>query len=103
MCKQIDHDYTDEIVCPYCGYEFGDSWECGGNEEDIGLLDCRDCNKEFDATRNIRVSYSTQKTDDWKSCEECGNRRSHFPTKHGDKLLCYGCDARRKFKELDSI
>lgn len=27
--KEICHEYTDEIVCPHCGYEFDCSVECG--------------------------------------------------------------------------
>ena len=62
---EINHEYTDEITCPHCGYEFGDSWEYGGDREDIGELDCGSCEKKFIATRNITVDYSTSKV----SCE----------------------------------
>lgn len=55
MNKEIDHDYTDEIVCPYCGYEFGDSWELG----DGGELECDKCEKEFEYYRRIEVTYCT--------------------------------------------
>lgn len=55
MSEKIDHNYTDEVVCPYCGYEFGDSWELG--EE--GGLECDKCGKEFEFYRNIEVTYCT--------------------------------------------
>ena len=29
-----EHEYTKEIVCPWCGYEYSDSWECGENNAD---------------------------------------------------------------------
>lgn len=57
VSKKIDHTYTDEIVCPYCGCEFGDSNELG----DEGDADCPDCKKEFKFWQNIEVTYCTQK------------------------------------------
>jgi len=59
----IDNWRTDEIVCPYCGYEFTDSWEYN----DLGVsklfITCRDCKKYFDTTIHFEVSYSTDKID----------------------------------------
>ena len=55
------HECSDEIICPYCGYEFNDSWEIDPGEEDIGELDCGNCDKKFYASRNISIDYSTQK------------------------------------------
>lgn len=59
--SEIKHKYTKEIVCPYCGYKFSDSWEINSNEEDIGLVECGECEKEFYASRIITVDYSTEK------------------------------------------
>lgn len=58
--ENIEHEYTHEIVCPHCGYEFMDSWEF--ESEDIGELDCDECDESFVAHRNISVSYSTKKS-----------------------------------------
>lgn len=55
--EEIHHVYTDEIVCPNCGYEFVDSWE----QDDEGILDCGECEKEFTFSRIITVDYSTAK------------------------------------------
>ena len=55
MKGKIDHDYTDEVVCPHCGYEFGDSWELG----DGGELECDECGKEFEFYRHVEVTYCT--------------------------------------------
>ena len=60
MSKNIDHEYTDDIVCPYCGYTHRDSWELGA---DYGDHDCGSCGKIFLYERDIVVSYSTSKTD----------------------------------------
>lgn len=77
---EIDHKYTEEIVCPYCGRVFTDSWECA--DEDINL-DCA-CGKKFEMQRNLVVTYSTaRKQEDcqhentyrhaegWGHCENC--------------------------------
>jgi hypothetical protein len=58
---EFDHEYTGNIVCPYCGYEDRDSWEVCPNEEDIGIIECGRCEEEFYATRNVSVSYCTEK------------------------------------------
>ena len=42
--KEFDTRSTLEIVCPYCGYEFIDSWEVPDGED---VLECDDCEKEF--------------------------------------------------------
>ena len=44
--EDIDHEYTREIVCPWCGYEFSDSWEIQGNDES------EQCN-DFDAWKSL--------------------------------------------------
>lgn len=69
--KEIDHEYTNEIVCPWCGCEFSDSWELGNGGECTELEECPDCEKEFYASRIITVEYSTQKAT-YGTCSKCG-------------------------------
>lgn len=59
----IDHEYTNEIVCPYCGYEHPDSWEVnfGPGMEGDTVRECAECGETFTATRMVRVEYSTSK------------------------------------------
>jgi len=52
----INHEYTNEIVCPYCGAEFSDSWEFGDDD----FPEC-DCGKKFISRRDIEVTYITEK------------------------------------------
>jgi hypothetical protein len=52
----IDHEYTNEIVCPYWGAEFSDSWEF----EDDDSPEC-ECGKKFISIRNTAVNYITKK------------------------------------------
>lgn len=56
--KVIDHDYTDNIICPYCGAEYTDSWELSDNS---GTEECSNCGKNFNFERIITVEYCTEK------------------------------------------
>jgi hypothetical protein len=58
MTKDIDHESTDEIVCPYCGWEDTDSWDA---RKDDGEEECPDCEKKFSYSRHTTVSYTTTK------------------------------------------
>jgi hypothetical protein len=69
--EKFDHEYTNNIVCPYCGYEDIDSWEVESGQEDLGLIECGNCEKEFYATRIISVEYSTEKAK-YGTCKKCG-------------------------------
>ena len=64
MCEDIDCDYTNEIVCPYCGHEKTNSWEYDGDD---GEIECDECGMKFAYVRNVSVDYSTSKL-----CKENG-------------------------------
>lgn len=57
--EPTEFDGTDEIVCPYCGHRYEDSYECGGNDEYLEE-ECEDCGREFYVTRIIDISYDTK-------------------------------------------
>ncbi|KAA8387078.1 hypothetical protein FOH24_07220 [Acetobacter tropicalis] len=57
---EFDTDSTDNIICPYCGYEDYDSWESGDGEEEFDET-CGNCGKEMHVTRHYTVSYSSKK------------------------------------------
>ena len=59
ILKGFEHEYTDEVVCPHCGYTYGDSWEMGESEHD-----CPDCGKSFNIERTVSVAYTTEKVED---------------------------------------
>jgi len=56
MEKKIDCDFTDNAVCPHCGWENLDSWEYTAED---GLTDCGECDKEFYYTTHAQIHYST--------------------------------------------
>ena len=60
--KDLDSKYTDEIVCPHCGYEHGDSWETideNTGDGDKIVFQCSECEKSFTVQFNFEYSYSS--------------------------------------------
>lgn len=55
-----DYEYhnTDELTCPYCGYEDSDSWELYDQEDE---RDCPVCGGVFGYSREVTVSYYSKK------------------------------------------
>lgn len=58
ITKGFEHKFTNEITCPYCGYEESDSWE-SADSDDERL--CDECGEVFEMQRNIEVTYCTSK------------------------------------------
>jgi formylmethanofuran dehydrogenase subunit E len=58
--EDIDHELTDEIVCPWCGEIEGDSFEAPND----GEYKCHECNKKYSYSRNVRVTYDTERIKD---------------------------------------
>jgi hypothetical protein len=54
-----DTEGTPQIVCPYCGYTFTDSYDYS----DSGPAECDDCGNTFDTCRDVDVTYTTRKAD----------------------------------------
>jgi hypothetical protein len=52
----FDCEYTDEVVCPYCGHEEMDGWECSE-----GKNTCADCDAEFELEIQTTIDYTTSK------------------------------------------
>ena len=61
--NEIVHEYTGNIICPFCGAEDGDSWEEQPGNEDLGNIECGECGRTFAAERIMTVEYSTYKID----------------------------------------
>lgn len=49
---------TSEIVCPWCGYEHSDSWECADSDDEF---ECAECGKPFSYTREVEVTYTSKR------------------------------------------
>lgn len=93
---EMEHKFTDEIVCPYCGCIFNDSWEF---EDDDGIILCEECGKEFNYTREINITYNTSKLPEYLKIEiekiDCGNyilkpkKKVVFDCWYNYELNCY--------------
>lgn len=59
MSDKFDTWFTENIVCPYCGYEESDSWEHRYDYDDE--YECEECGKKFSWERIIDVSYTSKK------------------------------------------
>lgn len=55
---EIDHEYTNEIVCPYCGKEQSDPYDF---REDDGEIQCESCDSAFSYERHRSIKFSTYK------------------------------------------
>jgi len=61
---EIDHEYTERIICPYCGHaeSAGCEYEVfSRGQECVDGIYCGSCEKTFSAIRHISVRYSTCK------------------------------------------
>ena len=57
----FDTEFTNNIVCPHCGDENGDSWELAMKDGEHEIQDCGSCNEQFEVYCDISISYSTEK------------------------------------------
>ncbi len=57
IIDEFNYHNQDEITCPYCGFEHGDSWE---EREDSGVMICHNCNKKFIWYRECTVTYNSE-------------------------------------------
>lgn len=57
-----DMDGTTYPICPHCGREERDAWEFnfGPGLEGETVITCGYCDREYDTTRNVSVSYTTK-------------------------------------------
>lgn len=99
--EAIDHDFTEELVCPHCGHEEGDSWEVKPSDEDLGLLECSDCGKGYYGTRNITVDYCTEKAK-YGTCKSCKSEdvviEDYYSSLGSYSGLCVECGDEEKRK-----
>ncbi len=57
---EIDHEGTDNIVCPYCGHVHTECYEYRDDTE----VWCENCDEKFWSSRYTKVTYTTSKIKD---------------------------------------
>ena len=95
--KEIGHELTDEVVCPYCGYEHEASYEMfdGGDGEEA-VVQCNGCGKTHPVYMNISVTYTSRKCN-LVNCIHCGREQpaEYITTTRNEAkfpvLDCYAC------------
>lgn len=50
---QLYHQYN--VICPYCKYEYHDSWEL----ESVSSLECNSCGMNFHYERIVKIRYNS--------------------------------------------
>lgn len=52
---------TEEIVCPWCGYEYSDSCEFDFRDSDFKEIECEECGNIFEVEAVIKREYTSRK------------------------------------------
>jgi len=79
----IDHMYTDEMVCPYCGCKQTDIYEIkGAYEEDEIRVDCQECEREFASCCLVSYSFTTYEVDKEAEAREEAERKAAQEARH---------------------
>lgn len=67
---EIDHEYTDNPVCPYCGYVCGDTWELDFGTSEETTVTCCECERDYIVSAHFSVNYSTRKSETKETTSE---------------------------------
>jgi NAD-dependent SIR2 family protein deacetylase len=82
--SKYEDKFEDDLTCPYCNYEFTDSWEsCTESSE---IIDCPECEKKFYGWMQKSIDYKSKPdckinnekhqfenvSDGWLKCKICG-------------------------------
>ena len=90
MSDRAERHCEDDIVCPYCGREYEDSWEWGDGHEGGDIEECDECGKKFHWYRRLSVSYNTD-----GDCELNGEKHDYewvdTGSKNGGAWFCKKC------------
>lgn len=60
--NELDTWHEREVICPWCGYKYTDSWEMSDGEHE-----CPECEQKFVLEIETEVYYTTSKCEDKKT------------------------------------
>jgi len=66
VTNELNHFLTEEIVCPYCGYQHTESYEFFDDMEGDEDIECGDCGEEFRGSRIVTIQYTSRKKENEK-------------------------------------
>lgn len=80
--KEINHENTFNIVCPFCGYEDYHSAERDIPDDDTKIIECGSCGEQFYALKSVQITYFTEipRRD---TCSVCGEKNVIVESYHG--------------------
>jgi len=84
--NNIKHEYTSDIVCPWCGYSFQDD-ECSYIDYEH-KIECLECGNNFYVESHITIDYSTTKEKCGGKCAYELKKRYKNPYIYKDKNWC---------------
>lgn len=61
MPEPIDHEYTGDIICPWCGRKQRDPEEFHDGEGDYENRECDSCEKQFSLSVHVTITYTTKR------------------------------------------
>ena len=82
----LETEFTDLPVCPYCGDKLEDPCELFENYQEFTRVDCDSCEKEFEIERIITVEYSTYKIDHEKEKKEAEEKAQRKALRYAEVL-----------------
>ncbi len=57
--SDIEHEMTDEVVCPHCGHVHEDSWERKLSDGEQESEQCDKCGMKFIIVASVTIHYTT--------------------------------------------
>jgi DNA-directed RNA polymerase subunit RPC12/RpoP len=80
-----------DIICPYCEYEFVDSWEHGDSSDES--IECDECGKTFTLQVEQEVTYHTYADCELNDEEHDWQVAIHMSIPSWTWYQCSKCDA----------
>jgi hypothetical protein len=100
--KEIDHEYTDTVICPYCGHDNGGD---NGDGPPDGEQECNneECEKKFHCEPDYSVSYSTSKVPCLNNEEPHSYYTPYFLDPNRGASKCRNCSERKFFTREETL
>lgn len=84
------HD-DNNIICPNCGYKI-EGWDYDLPDDDSETIECEECDKSFEARKNVSVTYTTTEIIGTRPCNYCDGTGNIVYGERGHK--CSTCSGK---------